>query len=177
MNEDELRKEFESSGLPIAIARCNALGDDLGAYKDVGTNMAWRTLQLLRSKPIDMVLFCPKCCTQHIDMPEPQPEPGEWTNPPHRSHLCSHCGHIWRPADVPTNGVLFVQTKGKDDAPLHSPLEYVHNVARMAHEWGVDIARPRAPDGWPSSNMPDKLEPEYLEPLLANARAMAGESS
>src|SRR5574340_600312 len=23
-----------------------------------------------------------------------------WDNPPHRSHLCHGCGHIWRPADV-----------------------------------------------------------------------------
>lgn len=38
-----------------------------------------------------------------------------WQNPPHRSHLCHGCGHIWRPADVPTNGVAAVKTKGKND--------------------------------------------------------------
>ena len=36
--------------------------------------------------PIDMILHCP-------------------TNPPHRTHLCQHCGHLWRPALVATNGV------------------------------------------------------------------------
>lgn len=35
----------------------------------------------------------------------------------HRSHLCHGCGHIWRPADVPTNGVAAVKTKGKADSP------------------------------------------------------------
>ena len=80
-------------------------------------------------KPIDMVLHCPKCGMQHIDAPEPSMLAGDaamhggewpdrWTNPPHRSHLCHGCGHIWRPADVPTNGVAAVKTKGKNDMPI-----------------------------------------------------------
>jgi rubredoxin len=78
--------------------------------------------------PIDMVLHCPACGMQHIDEPEPGqlvsggPNAGRvragWDNPPHRSHLCHDCGHIWRPADVPTNGVAAVKTKGKNDSPL-----------------------------------------------------------
>lgn len=43
---------------------------------------------------------------------------GAWDNPPHRSHKCSGCGHIWRPADVCTNGVAAVKTVGKNDSPL-----------------------------------------------------------
>jgi hypothetical protein len=62
--------------------------------------------------PIDMVLPCPECGTRHIDAPEPE---RGWDNPPHRSHLCHECGCIWRPADVPTNGVAAVQTRGKHD--------------------------------------------------------------
>lgn len=72
--------------------------------------------------PIDMVLVCPKCNTQHIDAPD---EPGtamagipRWTNPPHRSHKCHCCGHVWRPSDVETNGVAAVKTKGKSDSPI-----------------------------------------------------------
>lgn len=82
--------------------------------------------------PIDMVLHCPKCGLQHIDKPEGQFYPGFtaeestdynkaqglWDNPPHRSHLCHGCNHIWRPADVPTNGVQAVQTRGKNDSPI-----------------------------------------------------------
>lgn len=87
-------------------------------------------------KPIDMVLHCPACGMQHIDAPKPcdmgmgceqagvcyasavgQPERcTAWDNPPHRSHLCHGCGHIWRPADVPTNGVQAVKTRGKNDS-------------------------------------------------------------
>lgn len=72
------------------------------------------------TKPIDMVLHCPKCGTQHIDaeeIPEPHMMGRRWTNPPHRSHLCHTCFHIWRPADVPTNGVAAVETRGRRDSP------------------------------------------------------------
>lgn len=72
--------------------------------------------------PIDMILHCPECHVQHIDAAEiplyghNRIVPGtDWTNPPHRSHLCHNCGTIWRPADVPTNGVAAIKTKGKAD--------------------------------------------------------------
>jgi hypothetical protein len=61
-------------------------------------------------KPINMILHCPTCGQAHIDMATPG-----WINPPHRSHLCMFCGEIWRPADVPTNGVLNIQTEGSAD--------------------------------------------------------------
>lgn len=74
--------------------------------------------------PIDMVLHCPKCHEQHIDAPmtsghhELCGKP--WANPPHRSHLCHYCGHVWRPADVPTNGIAAVKTRGKNDSEVAS---------------------------------------------------------
>lgn len=69
--------------------------------------------------PIDMVLHCPRCRLQHIDADAPHDHPElDWRNPPHRSHLCADCGYIWRPADVPTNGVRAVKTRGKNDSPL-----------------------------------------------------------
>lgn len=78
-------------------------------------------------KPVDMILFCPKCGLQHIDNQEPhKTECGwhhdapcdcdAWMNPPHRSHLCGYCGHIWRPADAATNGVLEIKTRGESDS-------------------------------------------------------------
>ncbi len=84
------------------------------------------------AEPIDMVLHCPACGMQHIDAVEelPMPMPGSsfegsagWANPPHRSHLCHGCGHIWRPADVPTNGVEAVKTCGKADSKLAAPTD------------------------------------------------------
>lgn len=105
-------------------------------------------LDALRA-PIDMVLFCPKCGMQHIDKDNHDEnrikaaelgidregdraysdwlDEHDWDNPPHRSHLCADpsCGHIWRPADVPTNGVASVKTKGSADSPLARPMARV----------------------------------------------------
>lgn len=62
-------------------------------------------------EPIPMVLYCPKCGTQHID--GPQPELG-WNDEPHRTHRCrvESCAFEWRPADVPTRGVMKTETTG-----------------------------------------------------------------
>jgi rubredoxin len=89
-----------------------------------------------KARPIDMVLYCPSCGMQHIDEPQPHKD---WTNPPHRSHECQHCGAVWRPADVPTNGVRRIATKGKrDTAALDS------RYASPAHP---APPKPTAPNG------------------------------
>jgi len=62
--------------------------------------------------PIDLLLWCPRCLKLHVDAPDPATG---WTNPPHRSHLCHNCGTVWRPADVPTNGVAAIATRGEAD--------------------------------------------------------------
>lgn len=60
--------------------------------------------------PIDMILLCPQCNVQHVDKAS-----RIWGNPPHKSHLCEFCGIIWRPADVETNGVKNIKTRGLFD--------------------------------------------------------------
>ncbi|WP_157783553.1 hypothetical protein [Rhizorhabdus wittichii] len=65
--------------------------------------------------PINIVLHCPNCGLQHIDEPVGEWEGRPWANPPHRSHLCHGCGCIWRPADIATNGVSSIETRGKAD--------------------------------------------------------------
>lgn len=84
-----------------------------------------RYLVSLATKPIDVMLHCPKCKEQHIDMPEPGhlissgPNAGRvqagWTNPPHKSHKCAHCGCVWRASDTPTNGKRHAESRGKGD--------------------------------------------------------------
>lgn len=121
--------EFDraESGLLIAVRRNGErwrVGFDLVAHSKVFHAILNR-IDELESTPIDMVLHCPECGVQHIDAPE-ETDPaswtaekyGNWTNPPHRSHLCSACGLVWRPADVPTNGVKAIKTKGKLDDPI-----------------------------------------------------------
>src|SRR4051812_25608404 len=65
------------------------------------------------SVPVDMLLFCPDCGKQHVD--EPDHRTPDWKNPPHKSHLCHFCKAIWRQADVPTNGVAEIKTRGTAD--------------------------------------------------------------
>lgn len=55
--------------------------------------------------PIPMLLWCPACHKQHVDV-------GEFATRPHRTHRCTGedgkpggCGHEWRPAHVRTVGV------------------------------------------------------------------------
>jgi hypothetical protein len=50
-----------------------------------------------------MVLHCPKCNLQHIDQLEASGV--DWRTRPHKKHLCSGCGHIWKPFDFYTVGV------------------------------------------------------------------------
>lgn len=89
----------------------------------------WVVSAPLEPAPIDMILYCPNCGVQHIDGYEAAPghfSPSkDWTNPPHRSHLCHNpdCRTIWRPADVPTNGVLGIKTEGKADTWVVYPEE------------------------------------------------------
>lgn len=83
----------------------------------------------MEAEPIDMVLFCPACGLQHVDGPTEA-----WMNPPHRSHLCAGCGHIWRPADVPTNGVAAILTRGANDSA---------QAAGSALEWRPIETAPR----------------------------------
>jgi hypothetical protein len=81
--------------------------------------------------PLDMILHCSACGLQHIDAPDER-TPG-WKNEPHRSHLCHGCGHIWRPADEPTNGVAAIKTKGKADSPVpnRAPAADAEQLARL----------------------------------------------
>lgn len=57
--------------------------------------------------PVDLVLHCPACGRQHLDI-------GEFRTRVHRKHLCENtregagtgCGHLWVPFEYATRGVL-----------------------------------------------------------------------
>lgn len=55
----------------------------------------------IQGAPIPMLLFCPCCGVRHIDK-------GEFAVKHHHTHACQSCGHVWRPAIVPTVGVQFL---------------------------------------------------------------------
>jgi hypothetical protein len=89
--------------------------------------------------PIDMLLYCPRCGLQHVDAPDER----DWTNPPRESHLCHGCGCIWRPADVPTNGVAVIQTRGTSDNWPQATTEIgtAHIAGTMPSELSSDDVR------------------------------------
>jgi hypothetical protein len=120
-----------TQNLELVIARLEQIIDTEGQYADNLVDLAKdalpcalsiraaRQVPAADSPPIDMILHCPACHLQHIDAPDERTP--DWKNAPHRSHLCHGCGHIWRPADVPTNGVQAIATKGKADSPAAVP--------------------------------------------------------
>lgn len=110
------------AALLLRCPHCDGTGDVHDATGE------WRGVCVCVA-PIDMVLHCPACGAQHIDAadeidpyPTPEKDAAWWGNPPHRSHLCHDCGHVWRPADVATNGVAAVKTKGSADSPIAVPI-------------------------------------------------------
>jgi NTP pyrophosphatase (non-canonical NTP hydrolase) len=101
----------------VCLAIAGREGIDLDAeltrkLKDNWSKAPLKVAEILPA-PIPMLLFCPDCGMQHVDAPEPE---NDWTNPPHLSHKCHGCNLVWRPADVPTVGVLKIRTKGKGDS-------------------------------------------------------------
>lgn len=108
----------------IAIAKTSAAAAHIATFDPptvlrlIATN---RELGAKAAAPIAMILFCPSCGLQHIDQAvDEEDEEGRqdgWSNPPHRSHLCHGCGHIWRPADVATEGVAYLDGYGENDSP------------------------------------------------------------
>lgn len=59
--------------------------------------------------PVPMLLHCPQCKVRHIDE-------GAFLLKAHHTHACQRCGHVWRPAIVPTVGVRFLPGF-KNDGP------------------------------------------------------------
>lgn len=57
-------------------------------------------------KPIEMILHCPACHSQHIDE-------GEWATRAHHKHLCAVCRARWQPSLVDTVGVERLGAEGE----------------------------------------------------------------
>lgn len=133
-----------------------------------------RARQAERDTPIPMILYCPACGHQHIDAPEP--EIG-WANPPHRSHICHGCGVIWRPADVPTVGVISIATHGKADTfdgrsiTRQTGVREGVEMAKKAIEplWEDEQGNLQA--AWLASNCPEPEVPDYVEGMLVGEPA------
>jgi hypothetical protein len=116
-------------------------------------------LEARLASPIDILLFCPNCAERHVDEAKPDicetcghgeaecscAEYTAWLNPPHKSHRCEECNHVWRPADVPTNGVRAIQTKGlRDGNPKPRYFLGVERVTELEAQLAEGQARAEA---------------------------------
>lgn len=118
-------------------------------------------LQAVEPSPIPMVLHCPACGAQHVDAPD---EAVGWANPPHRSHLCHGCGHVWRPADVPTTGVAAIATRGERDASAPTVVRPV--VRWFAERMELKLREhdeKRGPRGWKDASLRSLLARTHEE--------------
>lgn len=70
------------------------------------------------NEPIPMLLHCPLCKERHIDE-------GEFATKVHHTHACQSCGHVWRPAIVPTVGVRFLPGFKNDTLAPSAPARRV----------------------------------------------------
>ncbi|MEE2978055.1 MAG: hypothetical protein VYB88_11325 [Pseudomonadota bacterium] len=142
------------------------------------------------AKPVDMLLLCPACGMQHIDAVETgttlsrsgldtltETEVVTWSNPPHRSHMCHGCGHQWRPADVATNGVAELKTKGRNDSPrvareiAFQDREDMQALRDMLNDARAELDMMRAALGVP-------VEPhQFLMERMLNAAKKASQQS
>ena len=60
-----------------------------------------------------MVLYCPRCGKQHLDVLE---DGVDWSKRQHKKHLCKNtpsgpntgCGFLWKPKETPTVGVTSI---------------------------------------------------------------------
>ena len=87
--------------------------------------------------PIKMILHCPRCGTKHVDRPDPA---SGWDNPPHRSHLCGSCQFVFRPADVETEGVEAIETRGASDSPpeeINGKIEWRGDLAYLTSRYVI----------------------------------------
>ena len=117
-------------------------------YGQSSLHLGKASMPAVEPKPIDMVLYCPKCNKQHLDHPDPgawvDMQGGHrlyykpmWTNPPHKTHKCGSCGHLWRPSDHPTNGV----TRTASDKDNDTRPRPTYPVVRFRSYGGLEADR------------------------------------
>lgn len=75
--------------------------DTCGAHAENVNKAIDYYIATTKNQPIPMLLFCPWCGHRHIDE-------GEFATKSHHTHACQTCGMVWRPAIVPTVGVVFL---------------------------------------------------------------------
>lgn len=92
---DDPQDEFTRVWGKVTCPACHAMSPS--AISDVKTAAKAPDMPDI----IPMLLWCPECKARHVDV-------GVFATKPHHTHACQGCGHVWRPAIVPTCGVQFL---------------------------------------------------------------------
>lgn len=83
---------------------------------------------------IPMFLTCPLCCARHIDE-------GEFATKVHHTHSCQECGLTWRPAVVPTVGVLFLPSFKSEPSKVNETWRCLHCGSLVQYESSAPSCR------------------------------------
>jgi len=89
-------EEHDADAADALMKQVDEFGPDITAYQDLV-----EAAEPASPEPIPMLLRCPAqdCGSIHLDE-------DEWAVRPHKTHQCQICGEEWRPANVPTVGVV-----------------------------------------------------------------------
>ena len=90
---EDRRKEIQ-----VANRRSDLAERELAEARTFEQKLSARLADL--TAPVPMLLWCPACGERHVD--------GEQFPKIHHTHACQFCGLVWRPAIVPTVGVVFL---------------------------------------------------------------------
>lgn len=95
----------------------------------------------MNTSPIyDVVLFCPKCGLQHLDV-------GEWRERPHHKHYCettplgrkTGCGTLWQPYENDTRGVFTLDRAVMADSSFNYLYEHFRShLGEDIGQWDRD---------------------------------------
>ena len=94
---------------------CGAIRDERDGVKSMWHVPPRRALTHAPAPaPVRMLLPCPNCGARHVDE-------GSFATKSHHTHACQTCGHVWRPALVPTVGVRFLPGYRDESVPEPPP--------------------------------------------------------
>lgn len=118
-------------------AACEAFAKQFGIGHEAAPER-WNAIAAaaIEAAPVPIHAVCPKCDGTHIDL-------GRWAVKLHRSHLCEHCGHVWRPFEYYTVGVHQPPTPpaASEDEREHCERVAIDSVNQYSHDNEYEYVR------------------------------------
>jgi len=112
---------------------------------------------ITNSNPIPMILYCPICRGRHIDT-------GQFKTKPHHTHACQQCGHVWRPALIPTIGVQFLPGFKNDENESNETYCKLNTRITMVDEPFIRASSLPQPS--------KKIPPDNIEKFISSGKTL-----